>query len=127
MTAPIFQGGQIRARIEQQKGNADAALANYRAAILGALSEVESALASARSTSQREAALKEAEASALESLALAGIQYRSGSVDFQTLLDAQRNLLLVQDSRAAVSANRTASAVQLFKALGGGWDAAAAP
>lgn len=123
VTAPIFQGGQIRARIEQQKGSADVALANYRSAILGALQEVENALVATRTTAQREAALNDAEQAAIASLQLAEIRYRSGAIDFQTLLDAQRNLLSVQDSRVAASTSRSTAAVQLFKALGGGWNA----
>jgi NodT family efflux transporter outer membrane factor (OMF) lipoprotein len=127
VVAPIFEGGQIRARIEQQRGSADVALAEYRAAILTALRDVDDALVSVDASARRETALQEAEASALSSLALADIQYRSGATDFQTLLDAQRSLLLVQESRAAARANRAAGAVQLFKALGGGWSAAAGP
>ena len=123
VTAPIFQGGQIRARIEQQKGSADVALANYRNTILTALLDVESALQSAKASRDREAALKEAEQSALASLEIAEIRYRGGAVDFQTLLDTQRSVLTVQDSRASASAARSTAAIQLFKALGGGWDA----
>lgn len=121
VTAPIFQGGQIRARIEQQKGSADTALANYRSAVLTALQDVESALQSAKAAREREVALTEAEQSALISLQLAEIRYRAGAVDFQTLLDTQRSVLTVQDSRASASAARSTAAIQLFKALGGGW------
>jgi outer membrane protein, multidrug efflux system len=121
VTAPIFQGGQIQARIEQQKGSADTALANYRSIVLAALADVENALQSAKAAREREAALAAAEASALASLRLAEIRYRSGEVDFQTLLDTQRSVLVVQDSRASASAARSTAAIQLFKALGGGW------
>jgi outer membrane protein, multidrug efflux system len=121
VTAPIFQGGQIRARIEQQKGSADTALANYRNTVLTALFDVENALQSAKAAHEREAALAAAEQSALNSLQLAEIRYRAGAVDFQTLLDTQRSVLTVQDSRASASAARSTAAIQLFKALGGGW------
>lgn len=123
VTAPIFQGGQIRARIEQQKGSADTALANYRSTVLTALLDVENALQSAKAAGEREAALLDAEQSALISLQLAEIRYRSGAVDFQTLLDTQRSVLTVQDSRASANAARSTAAIQLFKALGGGWPA----
>lgn len=126
VTAPIFQGGQIRARIEQQKGSADTALANYRSTVLTALLEVESALQSAKAAREREVALAEAEQSALNSLQLAEIRYRVGAIDFQTLLDTQRSVLTVQDSRASASAARSTAAIQLFKALGGGWPDSAA-
>jgi NodT family efflux transporter outer membrane factor (OMF) lipoprotein len=123
LSAPIFEGGKIRARIEQQRGSADTALANYRAAILKALQDVENAVVAARTATEREEALARAEAAARESLQLAELRYRSGVVDFQVLLDAQRTLLSAQDSRQSARTARSTAAVQLFKALGGGWPA----
>ena len=78
-----------------------------------------------KAAGEREAALLDAEKSALISLQLAEIRYRSGAVDFQTLLDTQRSVLTVQDSRASANAARSTAAIQLFKALGGGWPAGA--
>lgn len=123
LTAPIFQGGRIRAQIEQQKGAADASLASYRRTVLVALQEVENALVAIRTAREREEALARAEVSARESVKLAEIRYRSGEISFQQLLDAQRSLLGAQDSRQSAVAARSIAAVSLFKALGGGWPA----
>lgn len=127
LTAPIFNGGTIRARIEQQRGTADTALANYRAAILTALQDTQNALVAVQTAREREEAFGRAEVSARETLLLAELRYRSGSVDFQVLLDAQRSLLGAQDSRQGARTAQSTAAVQLFKALGGGWPAPAAP
>lgn len=127
LSAPIFDGGRIRSRIEQQRGSADTALANYRDTILTALQDVENAVVAVRTAREREEALARAEAAARETLTLAELRYRSGSVDFQALLDAQRSLLNAQDSRQSATTARSTAAVQLFKALGGGWPAPAAP
>lgn len=121
VTAPIFQGGRIRAQIEQQRGVADTSLANYRSSILTALQDVESALIATTTAQERETALARAESSARETLRLAEIRYRSGTIDFQQLLDAQRTLLSAQDNRQAALTARATAAVQLYKALGGGW------
>lgn len=126
LSAPIFDGGRIRSRIEQQRGTADTALANYRDTILVALQDVENAVVAVRTAHEREEALARAEAAARETLTLAELRYRSGSVDFQVLLDAQRSLLNAQDSRQSATTARSTAAVQLFKALGGGWPAQAA-
>ncbi|MEO5586971.1 MAG: TolC family protein [Novosphingobium sp.] len=126
VTAPIFEGGQIRARIEQQRGSADTALATYRQTILIAVQDVENAFVAIRTAREREAALLVAESSARESVRLAEIRYRSGAVDFQQLLDAQRSLLSAQDSRQSAATTRATAEVQLFRALGGGWPAATA-
>jgi NodT family efflux transporter outer membrane factor (OMF) lipoprotein len=127
LTAPIFEGGTIRARIEQQRGSADIALANYRAAILTALQDTQNALVAVQTAREREAAFGRAEGSARETLLLAELRYRSGSVDFQVLLDAQRSLLSAQDSRQSARTAQSTAAVQLFKALGGGWPAPVPP
>lgn len=127
LSAPIFDGGRIRSRIEQQRGAADTALANYRDTILVALQDVENAVVAVRTAREREEALARAEAAARETLTLAELRYRSGSVDFQVLLDAQRSLLNAQDSRQSATTARSTAAVQLYKALGGGWPAPTAP
>ena len=62
------------------------------------------------------------EASAQRSVALSTVQYREGFTDFQRLLDSQNSLLQAQ--RQVVSARSTTarSAVNVYRALGGGWE-----
>mgnify|MGYP002129528555 CR=1 FL=1 len=52
---------------------------------------------------------------------LAQQQYASGLVDFQTVLDTQRQLLSAQDGVASTTASIGTGHVRLYKALGGGW------
>ena len=52
---------------------------------------------------------------------LALTQYNSGLVDFQTVLDADRQLITLEDSLAVSDGEVTANLVRLYKALGGGW------
>jgi multidrug efflux system outer membrane protein len=126
ITAPIFQGGQLRARVEQQQATADAALSTYRQAVLVALQDVENSLVAIDRTKARELQLETAEAAARESARLAQTRYESGLIDFQTLLNAQQSMLSAQDSRTAARAARANASIQLFKALGGGWQPASA-
>ena len=65
------------------------------------------------------------ETAASEAARLANTRYESGLIDFQTLLNAQQSLLSAQDSRTAARAARANASIQLFKALGGGWQPAA--
>ena len=51
------------------------------------------------------------------------MQYNSGLVDFQTVLDADRTLIALEDSLAVSDGEVTANLVRLYKALGGGWSA----
>jgi outer membrane protein, multidrug efflux system len=64
---------------------------------------------------------------AQESERLAEIRYKAGADDLLTVLDAQRTLFAAQDQLAQIQLSRLQAAVSLYKALGGGWGAAAAP
>ena len=127
LTAPIFQGGRLRAAVEQQRAVAIQALAVYRDTVLVALEEAENALVALSVTARRERELAVAEEAARNAAALARSQYQAGIIDFFSLLDSERSLLTTETSRAAAHADRAAAAVQLFKALGGGWENAPAP
>ena len=58
---------------------------------------------------------------------LARIQYRSGLTSFDQLLDAERSLVSARDGLASSRADESLALIQLYRALGGGWDPAAAP
>ncbi len=124
LTAPLFQGGQLRARVEQQQATADAALSTYKQSVLIALQDVENALVAIDRTRTRETLLATAETAAKASEELASTRYQAGLIDFQTLLNAQQSLLSAQDSHTAARAARANASIQLFKALGGGWQPA---
>ena len=127
LTAPIFQGGRLRAAVEQQRAAAIQALAQYRDTVLVALEESENALVAISVTERREGELAIAEEAARNATILARSQYQAGIIDFNSLLDSERSLLTTETSRAAAHADRAAAAVQLYKALGGGWEKAPAP
>jgi len=127
ITAPIFEGGAIRARIDSARGAADEAFANYRSTVLTALSDVENAMTALANARARVLSLTAAADDSRSALIFANSQYRAGLIDFQTVLDAQRTLLSSQDGLAVARADRAAALVQLYKALGGGWQAAPMP
>jgi len=127
VTAPIFDGGAIRAQIENARGGADLALAQYRSAVLTALADVENAMVALANSRRRVAALSEAVTQARAAFVLAQSQYRVGLIDFETLLETQRSLLSTEDGQAQARADRATALVQLYKALGGGWQAAPMP
>lgn len=127
ISAPIFEGGRIRAAIEGQRASADAALANYRQAVLTALEDVDNAFTALTTADRREREIVVAEEASRNAVLYARSQYRAGLIDFQTLLDSERSLLSSQDSRATARADRATATVQLYKALGGGWQEAPLP
>jgi outer membrane protein TolC len=54
-------------------------------------------------------------------LRLAELRFRNGAVDFTTVLDAERVLLSAQAAQEEITRSRYAAAVDLYRALGGGW------
>jgi NodT family efflux transporter outer membrane factor (OMF) lipoprotein len=127
VTAPIFAGGRLRAAVEQQRAAAAGALSDYRGAVLAALEDTENALVAIDANARREAELVIAVEAARNAAILARSQYQVGLIDFQALLDSERSLLSSEDTRAGARADRATASIQLFKALGGGWESAPAP
>jgi multidrug efflux system outer membrane protein len=92
--------------------------------VLGALEETETAFVSyAQNRARLAATLREAQASR-RAAELARVQYREGGLDFLRLLDAQRSALQAEDSLASAETDLNTSVVVIYKALGGGWEAA---
>lgn len=127
LASPLFQGGKLRANVNAQRAAADVALASYRQTVLLALEETENALAIVASTEQRQASLQIAVEAARNAAMLARAQYRAGLIDFQRLLDTQRSQLSSEESLVSVHAEQARAATRLYKALGGGWQAAPEP
>jgi len=121
LLAPIFDGGKLRAQVEQTKGAYDEALANYRTAMLQALADVENGLTDIGHLQDSGAAYRRAADAARENLRLTQLQYDQGLIDYLSVLDAQRTWLGDELLAAQTLGQRYVSTVLLVKALGGGW------
>ena len=117
----IFDGGRIRQNIKVQSALQEQALLSYEASLLTALEDVENALTAYAKEQTRRQSLAEASRAAQRAVELAQNQYTSGLIDFQTVLDAQRALLSLQDQLAQSEGAVTSNLIRLYKALGGGW------
>lgn len=93
----------------------------YRATVIAALSEVDTALGQIRSLDeQRRLKTTELE-EARQAYDLAEIRYKAGAEDLMTVLDTQRALSDVQNDMGKLKLKRLQATVSLYKALGGGW------
>ena len=118
---PIFDGGRLRGQVSVAQSQERELVESYRKSILTAFGEVEDALVAASRQAQQEALQAQVQVQAREALRLAEIRYREGVDDLLTVLDAQRTLFSAQDQLTQIRQNRLVSAVDLYKALGGGW------
>ena len=117
---PIFHAG-IRAGIQLTEAQQREALVTYQKTIYTALREVSDALAD--HAQQRAERLEEEKlVGALNtSVNLATIRYRGGLDSFLQVLDAQRDLFQGQLTLARLRLNEVKAVVELYRALGGGW------
>lgn len=123
VSLPVFDGGALRAQQTVQQAALAQAQQAYRATVLAALQQVEDALLALHGDGQRLSSLRLAADSAWNAAELARQRYRSGLVDFQTVLETQRNQYATEDGVASAYAAVSSDQVRLFKALGGGWSA----
>ncbi|MCY3773393.1 MAG: efflux transporter outer membrane subunit [Gemmatimonadetes bacterium] len=119
---PLFQGGRLRAGVDLAEANRDQVLANFAGQALRAYGEVETALVADTLLKQREAALLEASTQAAAARELAESRYHSGLSDVITMLDAQRRAFESEGQYLAVRRQRLDARVDLYLALGGGFD-----
>lgn len=117
----IFDGGQARSQLRSQKAAAQEALASYQQTVLLAFEDVENALVALETARARTTSFREALAAARNQASLTRVSYRSGLVDFSDLLTAERALASAQNGLIQSQANQTFAAIQLYRALGGGW------
>lgn len=123
ITQPIFTAGRLKSNVKLAEAEHESALIHYEKAIQVAFTETSDALI-AHQRSRESRVQQEALEKALEDrLRLAYLRYRGG-VDTQlNALDADRDLFQAQLDLARLRLQEILSVVQLYKALGGGWQA----
>ena len=100
------------------------ALAIYDRTVLLALEETETAFVAYTQSRARLAAAIDESTASRRAAELARVQYREGALDFLRLLDAERTSLQAEDGLATAETDLNRSLVAIYKALGGGWEAA---
>jgi len=119
---PIFAGGRLRNTLELRKAQQVEAAIAYQKTVMQAWHEVVNALVAYQLEQQRRTRLKLQIEHSRGALALSRERYSDGIGDFLTMLDAERTLLQAEQQYATSTTNVSLNLVQLFKALGGGWE-----
>jgi len=122
---PIFEGGRLHAEVRLQKVKAKEAAVAYAQTVLTALHQVEDALAAYGTDQARLASLQTAVTASRNARLLARQRYQSGVASFIDVLDAERTEEQSELSLADATTSVSADLVQLYRALGGGWQSAA--
>jgi outer membrane protein TolC len=119
--------GRRRAALEGARAAYDATVAAYRQTVLSAFQEVEDDLASLRYLAEEAGLQRQAVIAAQQSLDLELARYKAGTDSYLNVITTQEILLSAQQNAVTILQRRMGSAVDLIKALGGGWDASMLP
>jgi len=117
----IFKAGSLRANVRVQNARQEEALNQYKQTVLEALKDVESALTAYAKEQVRRESLTQSVQADNRATEMATQLYKSGLVDFLHVLNSQTSLYLAQDALVQSYQTVSLNLVQLYKALGGGW------
>ena len=122
VTLPLFEGGRLRGQLRLNKAQQAEAAVNYEQTVLQAWHDVDNALTSYGGEQERRDQLAVSVDASRRALALAQDQYAHGLTTFLDVLDAQRTLLSAEQQYATSTTTVSTNLVQLYTALGGGWE-----
>jgi NodT family efflux transporter outer membrane factor (OMF) lipoprotein len=121
LAQPIFTAGRLRSNVRLTEAQREEALVQYEKTIQTAFSEVSNSLIAHQYTRQSRSKQEDLVYALQDRLRLAYIRYRGG-VDTQLdALDADRDLFTAELSLSQIRLQEVLTVVQLYKALGGGW------
>ncbi|MGK5051186.1 efflux transporter outer membrane subunit [Janthinobacterium sp. RB2P8] len=126
LVLPIFDAGRIRANMDLAEVRREVAVANYEKSVQGAFREVADALSNRRWLALQVDIGKTTLAAQSERARLAKLRYDNGAAPYLEVLDAQRDLLTVEQQLVQTRRALLSSQVSLYAALGGGAPVAAA-
>src|SRR5271155_755429 len=121
VSQPIFTGGALRGNLHLAESQHQQALIGYREAIQHAFGEVSDALVGYQKLHQVRTRQQDSVADLQESVRISTLRYKGGTTTYLEVLDGQRSLYDAELTLAAARGDEYRSLVQLYKALGGGW------
>ena len=120
LTLPFIQWNTQQLTVKQADLAVKQAAITFRSTAYAALAEVDEAMENRLSADEQRARLHQSLALSQRRLTLTESRYRAGAVDFQTLLDAQDDLLTLENSLAQTQYDYLYATLQLWLAQGGG-------
>lgn len=123
----IFDAGRTRSQVRSAQAAADGAFVAYKATVLAALEDVENAIVALQTAQRREREFVIALDAANNSAILSRSSYRAGLADFLTLSQSEASLISARNGLLQARSDEASALIQLYLALGGGWDAGAVP
>lgn len=124
LAATLFDGGRLKSLVDVQNEAQQQALATYESVVLRALEEVENALVAHALSRERSLSWREAAQASASAASQSRQLYQAGLVDFEQVLITDRAQFNAEESLAQARATELTTLIQIYKALGGGWQRA---
>ena len=121
LTQPIFHGGALRAQVAQNNARYTELLSTYHKTVISAFSNVENALVAAQQSLEQQDRQQQAVDIARRAFQFAQTQMSAGIVNILTVLNTENALFSAQDQLVQIQYLHLQSLVDLYTALGGGW------
>jgi outer membrane protein, multidrug efflux system len=125
VSIPLFHGGALDANVKLSRAQAAEAALSYRKSVLTALQEVEDGLTSLHQDALRTAALQDSVNANQRALDVDLNSYNHGLTTYISVLTVQLQTVQAKQQLAQAQLAQNTDLVKLYKALGGGWEAAA--
>ena len=122
LAAPLFDGQRLSNQVKLREAEVNESIARFQQTLLEAYREVETALAAERLLAEQQRSLEQNVREAQLARDLSEEQYLAGLSDVLTLLSSERAALAAEANLIEVRRQRLASRVDLFLALGGGFE-----
>lgn len=121
LTQPLFEGGKLHGQLELSKATKEEMVTNYQKTIAGAFRDVSNALIALNKQRANREQQEKLVAAAQDSTRLARIRYQGGSTAYLEVLTTDSNLYTAQLNLVNAQQAEALALVQLYSALGGGW------
>jgi len=121
VSQPIFTGGALRGNLHLAESQHEQALLAYKQAIQQAFGDVSDALIAYQKLHEVRVRQEQLVRDLAESVRLSIMRYQGGITNYLEVLDGQRSLFSAELTLAQARGNEYQSLVQLYRALGGGW------
>ena len=121
LTQAIFEGGKLRGQLNLAKATKEEMVLNYQKTIAGAFRDVSNALIALNKQRAYREQQEKLVAAAQDSTRLARLRYQGGSTSYLEVLTTDSNLFSAQLTLVTAQQGEALTLVQLYTALGGGW------
>lgn len=124
ISIPIFEGGQLRGTLALRESQQREAAIFFQKTVLRAWKEVDDALTAYREVQRRRVDVAQSVTENRAALQSAKQRYTEGAIDFLNVIAAQTQLLQSENDLADSDTRIATDLVNLYRALGGGWEVA---